>query len=167
MIIVTWENKRLFVLTEFITYVCNKWTWAVVLMLNGPKFEITAALVKFQHCKIQGKKKKKKSCVKLKNWAEWGSSGAGFMAAQYAVGPGAVETCAQREERVSESPSKTVPHCHLQGCRPSSAVSHLYFSSGAAVSAQTTYFENQSQLRQNLTAQVQDSDANCLLPSDS
>lgn len=112
-------------------------------------------------------KKKKKSCVKLKNWAEWGSSGAGFMAAQYAVGPGAVETCAQREERVSEAPSKAVPHCHLQGCRPSSAVSHLYFSSGAAVPAQTTYFENQSQLRQNLTAQVQDSDGNCLLPSDS
>lgn len=89
------------------------------------------------------------------------------MAAQYAGGQGEVETCARREERVSEAPSKTAPHCHLQGCRLSSAVSHLHFSSGAAVPAQTTYFENQSQLRQNLTARVQDGDANCLLPRES
>lgn len=75
MIIVTWENKRLFVLTEFITYVCNKWTWAVVLMLNGPKFEITAALVKFQHCKIQKKKKKKNHVWNLKTEQSEGALG--------------------------------------------------------------------------------------------
>lgn len=154
MIIVTWENKGLFVLTEFITHVCNKWTWAVVLMLNGPIFEVTAALVKFQHCKIQ----QKKNCVwRLTTEQSEGAGGRIYSCTLCRWMGSSGNVC-------SEAPSKPVPHCCLQGCRPSSAVSHLYFSSGAAVPAQTTYFENQSQLRQNLAALVQDSDANCLFP---
>lgn len=66
------------------------------------------------------------------------------MAAQCTGGQGAVQMCAQREERVSEAPSKPVPRCCLRGCRLSSAVSHLYFSSGAAVPTQTTYFETKA-----------------------
>lgn len=73
-----------------------------------------------------------------------GTLGAGFMAVQCTREQGAVEMCAQREERVSEAPSKSVPRCCLQDCRLSSAVSHLYFSSGAAVPTQTTYFETKA-----------------------
>lgn len=36
-------------------------------MINGPKFEISAALMKFHHCKI---KFFKKSCMKVNNWTE-------------------------------------------------------------------------------------------------
>lgn len=60
-------------------------------------------------------------------------------------------------------PNKAASCCHLWGHRPRSAVSHLYFSLGATVPAQTTYLVNQSQLRQSLTAQIQGIEANGLL----
>lgn len=104
-----WIKKQTvcFLLTEFITYVCNKFTRAVILMINGPKFEISAAL-KFIPAKPR-KKKRKKSCLKVNNWAEWGTLGAGFMVAEYTGGQGTVEMCAQREARVAEAPSKLCP----------------------------------------------------------
>jgi len=61
-------------------------------------------------------------------------------------------------------PARLRPIAICGAADPRSAVSHLYFSSGAAVPAQTTYFENQRQLRQDLTTRVQGGDANCLLP---
>lgn len=155
MIILTWENKRLFVLTEFITHVCNKSTWTVVLTQNGPKFEITAALVKFQHCKIQKEKKNHLWKLVIKQSKD--------LRLLSMLGTGSNRNMSLEGRKGFRAPNTAASRCHLWGHRPCSAVSHLYFSPGAAVPAQTTYLANQGQLRQSLTAQIWGIEANYLV----
>lgn len=79
------------------------------------------------------------------------------------LGTGSNRNMSLERRKGFRAPNTAASRCHLWGHRPWSAVSHLYFSPGAAVPAQTTYLANQSQLRQSLTAQIRGIEANYLV----